>query len=87
MLVPQVEMMINLNESINTHTKITFRLPQREPIPDVSCFPQMRPENRVGGEEVKDWKGEVSIPVELSDDEKVVIDILKDYSPDDMIDF
>jgi len=49
----------------------------------VSFFPQMKPENRAEGE-LTSTEGTSNKAVELTDDEKVVLNLLKETSPIDL---
>ena len=49
----------------------------------ISCFPQMKPENRAAGELTR-TESSSNKALELSDDEKVLMNILKDNSPIDL---
>jgi len=48
----------------------------------MSCFPQMKPEPR-GGDQEKGGMGEAA-PPELSEEEKLVLKLLKEKSPTDL---
>ena len=49
----------------------------------ISCFPQMKPENRAKGELTR-TEGSSNKALELSDEEKAVLSILKNNSPIDL---
>ncbi len=49
----------------------------------VSCFPQMKPENRAEGELTR-TEGSSNKAIQMTDDEKVLMNLLKDNSPIDL---
>ncbi len=70
--------------------RLTMFMTNQQSIQDVLFFPQMRPESGRKGEEENGRKGEEhgagsrEQGVDLSEEEKVVLDILKDNSPIDL---
>ncbi len=51
----------------------------------ISCFPQMKPENRAAdGGELTSTEGASNKAIELTDDEKAVLNLLKANSPIDL---